>query len=635
MPVRGPHWTLLGIAPTADVREIKRAYARLLKQTRPDDDPEGFQRLREALEAALAQTPWVKVKPEPVAESEPAEQQVFSMPAVAVQSGLVSVELPLTEPMAAPPPPVDPWASLKPALLQANHRGRAADAIALLDEALPTATDESRRALGDWLLAFCASNHQVQPLFLRAAAQRFRWLDETPSPGERQRALTQLAWRLAQFDAQESLAPLVDALGKDRPDAARVALERALANPGLQALDCREHFECLLMRYLARADDWAPAFIETVFRVCRWEQEHQHLQQFDARAWHALLLRREGEGWYAGLMAAQQRPVGKPALARKAMVDSLSWPPQGWRMRWHTLNQPRQLQSRQLVELMDRRYGWLAQRFPATSLDWLRQPHAHLGRLPQVYLIAIGLFVCLLLGNLNALLPEPLNEWLVFAGGLLAGGGLCAALIYRLPLQAALPERLLNGIFVGILLCTVPLLARMAVVGGNESPWAVLWMLFWVLGVPVLGIMTLKTAFTWLRQGSVGLLYRLEQLDARLTARCRPFLPARAASYRVLVHGLLCLLLSYPAGYVLVLPLYSGGPTVRASWWLIVLTGFVAMQVYFLVGSMARGSWFGRLPRSSRWILAGVLWVVVYCTVLVSMAPEQPQLNSAGPLLQR
>ena len=65
MPVRRSHWALLGIAPTSDTREIKRAYARLLKQTRPDDDPEGFQRLREALEAALAQAPWVKVSPAP------------------------------------------------------------------------------------------------------------------------------------------------------------------------------------------------------------------------------------------------------------------------------------------------------------------------------------------------------------------------------------------------------------------------------------------------------------------------------------------------------------------------------------------------------------------------------------------
>ncbi|MGE8188276.1 J domain-containing protein [Pseudomonas sp. NPDC086278] len=46
-------WTILGLPADADMRRIKRQYAALLKQTRPDEDPEGFQRLREAYEQAL------------------------------------------------------------------------------------------------------------------------------------------------------------------------------------------------------------------------------------------------------------------------------------------------------------------------------------------------------------------------------------------------------------------------------------------------------------------------------------------------------------------------------------------------------------------------------------------------------
>ncbi len=47
-------WNALGIEPTSDEREIKRAYARRLKEQRPDEDPRAFQELREAYEGRVA-----------------------------------------------------------------------------------------------------------------------------------------------------------------------------------------------------------------------------------------------------------------------------------------------------------------------------------------------------------------------------------------------------------------------------------------------------------------------------------------------------------------------------------------------------------------------------------------------------
>ncbi len=48
-------WQILGLSrESATEKEVKSAYARLIKQHRPDTDPEGFQRVRQAYEAALA-----------------------------------------------------------------------------------------------------------------------------------------------------------------------------------------------------------------------------------------------------------------------------------------------------------------------------------------------------------------------------------------------------------------------------------------------------------------------------------------------------------------------------------------------------------------------------------------------------
>lgn len=46
-------WTTLGMQASSDERDIKRAYAKKLKVTRPDDDPVAFQQLHDAYESAL------------------------------------------------------------------------------------------------------------------------------------------------------------------------------------------------------------------------------------------------------------------------------------------------------------------------------------------------------------------------------------------------------------------------------------------------------------------------------------------------------------------------------------------------------------------------------------------------------
>jgi|GEM_PF-2177433 len=56
-------WHILKIDPTNNISEIKKAYAKQLRLHHPEDDPEGYQKLREAYESALK---YVKSEKEPL-----------------------------------------------------------------------------------------------------------------------------------------------------------------------------------------------------------------------------------------------------------------------------------------------------------------------------------------------------------------------------------------------------------------------------------------------------------------------------------------------------------------------------------------------------------------------------------------
>jgi hypothetical protein len=133
-------WQVLGIAPTEDTRAIKQAYARALKQTRPDVDPEGYQRLRECYEWALGWVEWKREHPEESAdESEDADEPApiaVRMP----EAAATAAELDDGEHTPSSPSPVDhAEVQAQAARAAESHEPRAADSIAEADHDADTA----------------------------------------------------------------------------------------------------------------------------------------------------------------------------------------------------------------------------------------------------------------------------------------------------------------------------------------------------------------------------------------------------------------------------------------------------------------------------------------------------------------
>lgn len=73
-------WDILGLAPDADVRAIKRAYAAKLKQSRPEDDPEAFSELRSAYEQALEKKQLAQANVDSVVEDDAAQTHGKTLP---------------------------------------------------------------------------------------------------------------------------------------------------------------------------------------------------------------------------------------------------------------------------------------------------------------------------------------------------------------------------------------------------------------------------------------------------------------------------------------------------------------------------------------------------------------------------
>ncbi|MDG1642809.1 J domain-containing protein [Klebsiella huaxiensis] len=163
-------WEILGLEPGAESREIKRRFAQLVKVNRPEDDPQAYQRLRNAYEAALNWEEEDDVFPDEEEHTERdninIRQDIADIPQPRVQIGLRSpgaVSASLT------------WQNVLERLFLANEK-LPENAQKQLESALYELELLDLKSRIRFEEALLVNLHQIsRPLLVLAAAKTFRW----------------------------------------------------------------------------------------------------------------------------------------------------------------------------------------------------------------------------------------------------------------------------------------------------------------------------------------------------------------------------------------------------------------------------------------------------------------------------
>ncbi|MEE3627221.1 J domain-containing protein [Nitrospirillum sp. BR 11752] len=181
-------WDILALEPTGDQLAIRRAYARRLKVTNPEDDPDGFQALRQAYEEALLharrQAPADEVTAQETAEPQAAENN--TEPEAADKAAE-----PEAKRQAEPPPQTEVETDLDAAIARhvalCNHLAGLLSAPAPADsgalkEALATvlaspalAHIDVQNRTEDWLARLLLSTVPRSDALVIPAITHFRW----------------------------------------------------------------------------------------------------------------------------------------------------------------------------------------------------------------------------------------------------------------------------------------------------------------------------------------------------------------------------------------------------------------------------------------------------------------------------
>ncbi|QOQ73180.1 J domain-containing protein [Pseudomonas poae] len=324
-------WTVLQLADDADERTIKRTYARLLKSCRPDDDAEGFQRLREAYENALSEARWradneeVETVEAPIAEQDhgnlnelaelmdvrPLSPAPFETPVA--QSAYDLAELmnisPLS-PAAFEAPKPDPAHALLTGLNVHN-----------LDERWAQAQQQGcEQAFQAGLLRHCFEAPGERSAIVGWAMQHLDWL----TPWQQ---VTMTPWQHEALTGellQEYRRTLQELLEQKAEREFVNQLTQYNSQPWLRVFDQQQQWQRIVLQLL-HDTEWSVPLFERVCSAFGWDDQ-KGVYPEPAWMWRGLVSRCEQESFYTNLQdkAQDTRRTSADALAARLLLTPMT-----------------------------------------------------------------------------------------------------------------------------------------------------------------------------------------------------------------------------------------------------------------------------------------------------------------------
>lgn len=347
-------WTVLQLPQDSDERSIKRTYARLLKSCRPDDDAEGFQRLREAYEEALAYARWRADR----------EEEDESAPAAVAESayGNLNDLAELMDVNALHPAPFDaPKADPAQALLNGLT-------LHNLDERWTQAQQQGcTDAFQAGLLRHCFESPGERAAIANWAVQHLEWL--TP--------WQQVAMTPWQHDAlsgellQEYRRSLQELLEQKAEREFITQLTQLTRQPWLRVFDLQQQWQRIVLQLL-HDTTWSVPLFERVCQVFGWDDQAGVFPE-PAWMWRELVTRCEQESFFEHLQAKAQDRTWKSAdaMAARLLLTPMSETEQNWMTAqfsdhdWHA--------CQQLAHTLNWRYPQLLERLPQADVFFWRK----------------------------------------------------------------------------------------------------------------------------------------------------------------------------------------------------------------------------------------------------------------------